>query len=262
MECPFVCIEPRESVLESIAQNNPGAKVYCLYGETYEIPIVKGVDSSWIDINTLTPTTRSLQYVKSKVFHEPKPYLEKFLLIDQLLSQYGIREAFYLSSTTHVYFSVEYLLQELRNAYHGLAAPYLGKSEMSLTFMYIRAPDIFCKFVDWLIEKRHVKQHEPKTACQFWFTHRTHETDFLPCVSNECDVRESDFDNATNLGTEFRGVWDNDTYGLYMGCGRENSTSAFPPSQFTYNWQTCGDGNSRPYIHRHGNCWPLYTLTT
>ena len=262
MDVPFVSWEPRESVLESIAQSNPGATMYCIYGETYEIPRVKGIDLHWIDVNTLNPTSRSLEFVKSEKFHEPKPILSLLLTIDKLLLQYGIHEAFYIGSTTHVYFESNFLVPDLRKHYRGLAIPYLGKSEVSFSFLYIRAPDIFSQFLEWLMANRHLKQSEEKSSCMYWFKHRTHETDFLPVVSNECDVRESELHLATNLGTEFRGVWDNGSYGSYMGNGRENPTCAFPPGQFIYNWTVCGDGFTRPFIHRHGNSWPLYTMVT
>lgn len=259
--CPFVSFEPEEEVLVSILSSNPDTDIFCVYEEDrYDIHGVKSDLIHYININTLLLSSKLKQYRKGETFHEPMPTLEKLLFIDMLMLQYNIHEAFFVDSNTRVYFSGEYIQKDLQSNYRGIAAPYLGKGELSLSFLYIQRVDVFGQFLDWMLMNRYMKQPEAKIACMFWFSNRTDETDFLPSVSNECDVREEDSLFATNLGNEFRGVWDNGAYGMFVEDGHVSSTSSFSPAQFTYVWELCEDGIMRPHIQRHGNSWPLYTM--
>jgi len=115
----------------------------------------------------------------------------------------------------------------------------------------------------------HTGDNEMKLGCRFFMTN-SDEADFLPTVSNECEIRDSDYRFATAHGEGFRGVWDAAAYGQYLGgiderneAGRQvgfvNETCAFRTDQFEFTWAN-SDGLAYPRAHRHGHSWPIYVL--
>jgi hypothetical protein len=63
---------------------------------------------------------------------------ERLFVLEDYLDFAGINECIHLENDNMIYFSVESMLPTLRKEYSGLAAPYLGKGEMTFGILYVK----------------------------------------------------------------------------------------------------------------------------
>jgi hypothetical protein len=200
---------------------------------------------------------------------------ERLFVLEDYLIFSGINECIHIENDNMVYFTASYMLPKLREEYVGLAAPYLGKGEMTFGILYVKNAHALSDMNIFILGLSHTGDNEMKLGCRFFLTNHD-EADFLPTVSNECEIRDNDYHFATAHGSAFRGVWDAAAYGQYLGgiderndAGRQigfvNETCAFRTDQFEYTWEiSAGDGQGDdlkyPRAHRHGHSWPIYIL--
>jgi len=196
---------------------------------------------------------------------------ERLFVLEDYLDFAGINECIHLENDNMIYFSLVHMLPTLRQEYNGLAAPYLGKGEMTFGILYVKESAALYDLNVFILGLSHTGDNEMKLGCRFFMTN-LEEADFLPTVSNECEIRDSDYRFATAHGEGFRGVWDAAAYGQYLGGiderdeGRQvcfvNETCAFRTDQFEFTWDISkGDVDlAYPRAHRHGHSWPIYIL--
>jgi hypothetical protein len=194
---------------------------------------------------------------------------ERLFVLEDYLQQSGISECIHLENDNMIYFSAEQMLPMLRKEYTGLAAPYLGRGELTFGILYVKNTLALHDMNVFILGLSHTGDNEMRLGCRFFLMNHE-EADFLPTVSNECEIRDSDYPFATAHGEAFRGVWDAAAYGQYLGgiderngAGRQvgfvNETCAFRTDQFEFTW-TDSDGLKYPRAHRHGHSWPIYIL--
>jgi hypothetical protein len=199
---------------------------------------------------------------------------ERLFVLEDYLQQSGISECIHLENDNMIYFNAEQMLPTLRKEYTGLAAPYLGRGELTFGILYVKNTLALHDMNVFILGLSHTGDNEMRLGCRFFLMNHE-EADFLPTVSNECEIRDSDYPFATAHGEAFRGVWDAAAYGQYLGgiderngAGRQvgfvNETCAFRTDQFEFTWALSasgdGDGLKYPRAHRHGHSWPIYIL--
>jgi hypothetical protein len=194
---------------------------------------------------------------------------ERLFVLEDYLDFAGINECIHIENDNMVYFSVENMLPTLRKEYSGLAAPYLGKGELTFGILYVKEASALYDMNVFILGLSHTGDNEMRLGCRFFLMNHE-EADFLPTVSNECEIRDSDYVFATAHGEAFRGVWDAAAYGQHLGgiderngggrqVGFVNETCAFRTDQFEFTWAD-SDGLKYPRAHRHGHSWPIYVL--
>lgn len=195
---------------------------------------------------------------------------ERLFVLEDFLAMKNIQECIHLENDNMIYFAIDYMLPILREEYVGIAAPLLGEGQITFGILYVKNTNTLSNLNVFLLGMCSSGKNEMELGYQFIVENRE-EADFLPVVSNECDVRESDFEYATAHGSAFRGVFDAAAYGQYLGgiderngnglqIGFVNKASAFPTDQFEYKPVKFDDGLLFWTAHRHGNSWPLYVL--
>ena len=200
---------------------------------------------------------------------------ERLFVLEDYMEFAKISECIHIENDNMIYFRLEHMLPILRREYTGLAAPYLGNEEMTFGILYVRELAALYDLNVFLLGLSHTGDNEMKLGCRFFLTNRD-EADFLPTVSNECEIRAIDYDFTTAHGEAFRGVWDAAAYGQYLGgiderngdgrqVGFVNKSSAFRTDQFEYTWSLSSadgydDDLKYPRAHRHGHSWPIYIL--
>ena len=198
---------------------------------------------------------------------------ERLFVLEDYLDFASINECIHIENDNMVYFSIENMLPTLRQEYSGLAAPYLGKGELTFGVLYVKEAAALYDLNVFILGLSHTGDNEMRLGCRF-FMMNSEEAGFLPTVSNECEIRGDDYIFATAHGEAFRGVWDAAAYGQYLGgiderneAGRQvgfvNGTCAFRTDQFEFSWVvSSGDGGDLKYprAHRHGHSWPIYVL--
>ncbi len=267
-----------EYVVHAIKQvrvYNPDADVYFVAEAVYEEKVV-GWPCTFVRLEDIPMTTKRRAFCENSTLNREWRHgfwrytTERLFVLEDFCTFKSIHECIHLENDNMIYFSTEHLLPTLRKEYPGLAAPYLGKGEMTFGMLYIHDVASLSNLNTFLLGMRHTNQNEMKLGCHF-FLENKEEADFLPVVSNECDVRDNDKWMATAHGDEFRGVFDAAAYGQYMGgiderngdglnLGFINQTAAYRADQFKYEWTHFEGGLRFPTIHRHGNSWPIYVL--
>lgn len=194
---------------------------------------------------------------------------ERLFVLEDFMAWQGIGECIHMENDYMVYFPAEHVLRDLRREYSGLAAPYLGKGEMTFGVLYVKTVSALADLTFFLVGMAHTGENEMRLGCRFFLANRE-EADFLPTISNECEIDEKEYSYATAHGEGFRGVWDAAAYGQYLGgidernegdrlVGFVNETCAFRTDQFEYSWAE-SEGLRYPRCHRHGHSWPIYVL--
>ena len=284
MTCPFILIhmgpafpEHVNTCIKQIRKWNPTERIVLVANEVHQKKLVTPCE--------FVPLESVPFGVKRAAFQERcrldpnfrggfwKYSTERLFVLEDYLDFAGINECIHLENDNMIYFSVEHMLSALRREYNGLAAPYLGKGEMTFGVLYVKEQAALHDLNVFILGLSHTGDNEMKLGCRFFMTNQE-EADFLPTVSNECEIRDSDYSFATAHGEGFRGVWDAAAYGQYLGgiderngggrqVGFVNETCAFRTDQFTYTWAiSSGDGGDLKYprAHRHGHSWPIYVL--
>ncbi len=281
--CPFVFIHIGESyfpdyVVHAIRQArlfNPEAEIYFVAAGVHASKTV-GWPCVFVPLEDVPFSPKRRVFCESSELNREWRYgfwrytTERLFVLEDFCAWKGVHEVIHLENDNMIYFRLENLLPTLRQEYTGLAAPYLGKGEMTFGILYVKDLAALSNLNTFLLGMRHTKENEMKLGCHF-FLENSGEADFLPVVSNECEVRDNDVRMATAHGSEFRGVFDAAAYGQYLGgiderngdglnVGFVNETAAYRADQFKYEW-THFEGSLRfPTIHRHGNSWPIYVL--
>jgi hypothetical protein len=281
--CPFIFVHIGSTyfpdhVVYAIKQArtfNPDAEIYFI-AEGVHAEKVAGWPCQFVPLEDVPVSTKRREFNANSTLNREWRFgfwhytTERLFVLEDFLAWRKIHESIHLENDNMIYFRLEHMLPILREEYKGLAAPYLGKGELTFGILYVKDLGALCNLNTFLLGMRHSKENEMKLGCHF-FLENPSEADFLPVVSNECEVRENDLRMATAHGSAFRGVFDAAAYGQYMGgiderngdglnLGFVNQTAAYPADQFKYEW-THFEGSLRfPTIHRHGNSWPIYVL--
>lgn len=281
--CPFIFIHigssyfPDHAVhaIKQVRTYNPDAEIYFV-AEGIHAEKVVDWPCVFVPLEDIPFSTKRRVFCETSTLNREWRHgfwrytTERLFVLEDFCMWKGILECIHLENDNMIYFRTEHLLPTLREAYPGLAAPYLGKAEMTFGMLYVHDLAALSNLNTFLLGMRHTNQNEMKLGCHFFFENPT-EADFLPVVSNECDIRPDDVRFATAHGADFRGVFDAAAYGQYMGGiderngdglheGFVNETAAYRADQFRYEW-THFEGSLRfPTIHRHGNSWPIYVL--
>lgn len=262
--CPFLFVHTGDTypeyVVHAIRQArkwNPSSNIYfiaeaCYQPKTYEYPC----------------TFVSLEAIESfmkKKYEKNNSTREKLVILEDFMNINGYYECIYLENHSMIYFDIEYMLPTLREEYAGIAVPYVGNGSVSFGMLYVANRNTLSNLNEFLFNRSRTGLDEMKLGFRFILENRV-EADFLPVVSNECDVRDEDYSYATAHGSAFRGVFDAASYGQYLGgseklqIGFLDKNSAFPADQFEYKPVKFDDGLLFWSAHRHGNSWPLYIL--
>ena len=256
MSCPFIFIHTGsesstlQTCIDQIHVWNEDPQIF-LIADKAHIEIVKGC--VFIDLETIP-----MSYKRSAIQNYPA-INEHLFILEDFITMAGINECIYLENNTMVYFYLDDMLPILRRTYTGITAPYLGKGDMSFGILYIKDAHILTEMNSFLVRTYHLSQNKTKMCCRYFLENR-HVADFLPTVSNECEIRADDEIFATSHGSIFRGIWDSGAHGQYLYSTVVNESSSFDTSQFTYEWLQRDGGLRHPRAHRHGHSWPLYTL--
>lgn len=281
--CPFIFIHlgteyyPDYIVhaIEQVRAWNPTARIYFIANECHR---EKTVDypCKFIPLEAVPVCMKRRQFIEKQKFdmkfrHGFWRYTtERLFVLEDFLFWYSIDECIHLENDNMIYFDINYMLPTLREEYVGLAAPYLGDGQITFGILYVKNREVLSNLNTFLLGMSHTGQNEMKLGCDFILQNR-HEADFLPVVSNECDIRDSDYEYATAHGSSFRGVFDAAAYGQYLGgiderngaglqLGFVNKSCAFPADQFEYKPYQHEDGLQSWRAYRHGHSWPIYVL--
>lgn len=281
--CPFIFIHLGseyypEYVVHAINQArkwNPTADIYFIAEECHASK-AEEYPCKFVSLETIQPSAKREEFCRRSKLdmsfrHGFWRYTtERLFVLEDFMNSYGIIECIHLENDNMIYFDLDYMLLTLREEYSGIAAPYLGNGEITFGMLYVANRNTLSNLNVFLLGMSHTGQNEMQLGCQFILENRG-EADFLPVVSNECDVRDEDFAYATAHGSAFRGVFDAAAYGQYLGgiderngaglqIGFVNRTSAFPTDQFEYKPVKFDDSLLFWSAHRHGNSWPIYVL--
>lgn len=281
--CPFIFIHLGSEyypdyIVHAIRQArkwNPSAEIYfiaeaCHASKAAEYPC------KFVSLDTIETSAKRAEFCRRSKLDMKfrngfwRYTTERLFVLEDFMNSREIMECIHLENDNMIYFDLEYMLPTLREEYRGIAAPYLGKGEITFGILYVANVNTLSNLNVFLLGMSHTGQNEMKLGCQFILENRG-EADFLPVVSNECDVRDEDFHYATAHGSAFRGVFDAAAYGQYLGgiderngdglqIGFVNKTSAFPSDQFEYKPVKFDDSLMFWSAHRHGNSWPIYVL--
>jgi hypothetical protein len=265
MECPFVLIHSEttyfptyvNTCIKQIRTWNPTATIVFITNSSHKEKVTESCE--FIALEDI-PMGQ-----KRNAFHSFSPVwrytMERLFILEDYLQMSGINECVHLNNNTMVYFSLKDMLPILRQEYKGLAAPYLGKGEMSFSILYVKQAITLSEINYFILSMSHTTDNEVRLGCRY-FLENSRVAGFLPTVSDECEIRDDDYYFATSHGEAFRGVWDAAPYGQFLGePSFVNKTAAFASDQFTYEWRTYDDGLKHPRAHRHGHSWPIYILT-
>ena len=268
MECPFVFIHSGATYFPSYVNTcikqirtwNPDASIVFIANNAHKEQVTESC--VFIPLETI-PVSEKRSVFQSRSSFEGSFWrctLERLLILQDYLDMSGVNECVHLENDTMVYFSLENMLPLLRQEYKGLAAPYLGKGEMTFSILYVKQSLILSEMTSFILRMSHTSDNEMRLGCRY-FLENSRRAGFLPIVSDECEIRDDDYYFATSHGAAFRGVWDAAPYGQFLAeSGFVNKTSAFASDQFTYEWRTYDDGLKHPRAHRHGHSWPIYIL--
>jgi len=284
MACPFILIhmgpifpEHVNTCIGQIRKWNPGARIVFVADEAHREK-VSGCE--FVPLESVQRGVKRVTFQERCILDSNfrggfwKYSTERLFVLEDYLQQSGISECIHLENDNMIYFDALQMLPTLRNEYTGLAAPYLGRGELTFGILYVKNTLALHDMNVFILGLSHTGDNEMRLGCRFFLMNRE-EADFLPTVSNECEIRDSDYVFATAHGEAFRGVWDAAAYGQYLGgiderngAGRQvgfvNETCAFRTDQFEFTWALSasgdGDGLKYPRAHRHGHSWPIYVL--
>ena len=266
--CPFIFIHTGDTypdyVIHAIRQArkwNQSANIYFIAEEQHHPKTIEYY-CTFVSIEAIQ------EFIKREWDEGCSSTRKRLLILEDFMKAYDYYECIYLENDHMIYFDLEYMLPTLREEYSGIAVPYLGNGEISYGMLYVANRNTLSSLNEFLFDRRRTGLGEMKLGFRFILENRG-SADFLPVVSNECDVRDEDFAYATAHGSAFRGVFDASAYGQYLGgidennslqIGFVNKKSAFPADQFEYKPVKFDDGLLFWSAHRHGNSWPLYVL--
>ena len=280
MDCPFILIhmgplfpEHVNTCIRQIRRWNPGTRIVFVANKVHG-ERVTGV-CEFVPLESVPPGVKRNVFQDRSVLDSNfrggfwKYSTERLFVLEDYLEFAGIGECIHVENDNMVYFSVEHMLPTTRKEYTGLAAPYLGKGEMTFGILYVKNTLALHDLNVFILGLSHTGDNEMRLGCRFFLTNHE-EADFLPTVSNECEIRSDDYGFATSHGEAFRGVWDAAAYGQYLGgiderneggrqVGFVNETCAFRTDQIEFTWAD-SDGLKYPRAHRHGHSWPIYIL--
>ena len=284
MACPFILIhmgslfpEHVNTCIGQIRKWNPDAHIVFVADEAHREK-VNGCE--FVSLESVPCGVKRSTFQKRCVLDSNfrggfwKYSTERLFVLEDYLQHSGISECIHLENDNMIYFNAENMLPTLRKEYTGLAAPYLGRGELTFGILYVKNTLALHDMNVFILGLSHTGDNEMRLGCRFFLMNRE-EADFLPTVSNECEIRDSDYPFATAHGEAFRGVWDAAAYGQHLGgiderngAGRQvgfvNETCAFRTDQFEFTWALSasgdGDGLKYPRVHRHGHSWPIYVL--
>ena len=273
MECPFILIHlgtehfPAyvNTCIKQIRAWNPASKIVFIANSSHKENVTESCD--FVALEDIPMGQKRSAFQERCIFEGGfwRYTMERLFVLEDYMEMSKINECVHLENDNMVYFSLEHMLPILRQEYKGLAAPYLGKGELTFGILYVKDAAILTEMNYFILCMSHTGDNEMRLGCRYFLEH-PHVAGFLPTVSNECEIRENDYIFATAHGEAFRGVWDSAPYGQYMGGndggepGFVNKTAAFATDQFTYEWRAYDDGLKHPRAHRHGHSWPIYIL--
>ena len=256
MSCPFIFIhtgqvfpELLNDCIQQIHVWNENAEIFLIAPEVHR-ETAKGC--VFTDLAAV-PVSHKRLAIQNKIHNE------KLFILEDFLEMSHMNECIYLENDMLVSFYLDDMLPLLRRTYKGIAAPYIGKGELSNSMLYVKDAYILSELTASILKWFSPTQDINRMMCRYFLENR-HIADFLPTVSNECEIRENDKIFATANGEVFRGVWDSGAHGQYIHEKIVNHTSAFSADQFEYQWLHRDGGLRHPRAHRHGHSWPLYTL--
>jgi len=284
MTCPFILIhmgpifpEHVNTCIRQIRKWNPDAHIVFIADEVHRDKVI---ECEFVPLESVQCGVKRVTFQERCILDSNfrggfwKYSTERFFVLEDYLQQSGISECIHLENDNMIYFNAEQMLPTLRKEYTGLAAPYLGRGELTFGILYVKNTLALHDMNVFILGLSHTGDNEMRLGCRFFLMNHE-EADFLPTVSNECEIRDSDYVFATAHGEAFRGVWDAAAYGQYLGgiderngggrqVGFVNETCAFRTDQFEFTWALSasgdGDGLKYPRAHRHGHSWPIYIL--
>ncbi len=234
---------------------------------------------------SLTPTRQHKEFLLLPAKYSSLPRfwrysMERFFILEEFMASRDIDEVLHLEGDNLLYLDLDETLPTMRNAYTGIAVPFLNDDECVPGIVYIRERNVLTEFTWFLRNNLLGEGHRSDMTLMALFAKSGGDLNCLPSVPFDYSLLESmesinghkvkNSEMYATLSDELGYLFDPAPIGQLLD-GESmlqnprrpsivNENAVYDSRDMPLSWEKDGKGRKVPYITYDGRKWPLANL--